>query len=116
MGDKFDIYPLTITKDRYSGVYSGGEWTAWNCDADEVPSDISDDDVTCCGFWSMARDAKPAKMGIYIEPNTPIALFTVLIPMIAGDDNDPIPMFGVGNSIESAVEDLNKRLLGVETC
>lgn len=24
-----DIYPLTIVKDRYTGVYSGGIYTAW---------------------------------------------------------------------------------------
>lgn len=106
MANKFDIYPLTITKDRYTGTYSGGEWTAWNCDADEVPEEIACDDVTCCEFWSIAHDAKPVKMGIR----------TVLIPMIAGDDNDPIPMFGVGNSIEMAVENLNRRLSEVKTC
>lgn len=96
----FDIYPLTITKDRYMGTYSGGEWTAWNCDADDVPAEIACDDVTCCEFWSMTRDAKPGKMGIH----------AVLIPMIAGDDNDPIPMFGVGSTIDAAVEDLKRRL------
>jgi hypothetical protein len=94
----FDIYPLTITKDRYMGTYSGGEWTAWNCDADEVPEEIACDDVTCCEFWSLARDAKPGKMGIYYILNC--------------DDQDetPIPMFGVGSTPEAAVEDLKRRM------
>ena len=102
MGDKFDTYPLTITKDRYTGVYSGGEWTAWNCDADEVPSDISDDDVTCCYFWGSARDAKVKAWGYTHR--------------MVGYDDFVCPVFGIGNSIESAVEDLNKRLSEVGTC
>lgn len=46
-----DIYPLTITKDRYSGTYSEGEFLAWNLDADEVPDDIYSDDCGCYAFW-----------------------------------------------------------------
>jgi len=46
-----DVYPLTIIKDRYSGTYSGGEYTAWNLDFDEIPKEINYDDVTCQHFW-----------------------------------------------------------------
>lgn len=46
------IYPLTITSDRYSGVYSGGKYIAWNLDADEVPGDIYSDDCGCDEFWT----------------------------------------------------------------
>lgn len=49
-----EIYPLTIVSDRYSGTYSGGAYTAWNLYDGCVPSEISEDDVTCCGFWSGA--------------------------------------------------------------
>ena len=45
------IYPLTITADRYSGVYSGGNFIAWNLDADEIPDDIYSDDCGCHEFW-----------------------------------------------------------------
>lgn len=55
MSKMHDVYPLTICNDRYIGTYSGGEWTAWNCDPDDVPVDICLDDVTCCecgnGIW-----------------------------------------------------------------
>ena len=44
-------YPLTIVLDRYTGVYSGGKFTAWWRDADQVPSEISADDVTCANYW-----------------------------------------------------------------
>lgn len=30
------IFPLTIVADRYGGVYSGGEFTAWNVDASDL--------------------------------------------------------------------------------
>ena len=47
-----EIYPLTITADRYSGTYSGGNFIAWNLDADEVPDDIYSDDCGCHHFWN----------------------------------------------------------------
>lgn len=45
-------YPATIVQDRYTGAYSGGRWLAFNMDADEIPSAISDDDNTCAAFWA----------------------------------------------------------------
>lgn len=95
MDKNFDIYPLTITKDRYTGVYSGGEWTAWYCDADAVPSEIAADDITCCSFWSMAHDAHVSRFG-YLKH------------MTNGDFECPV--FGVGGAIEAAVADLKRRL------
>ena len=44
-------YPLTICNDRYSGAYSGGKFTAWHLDAEDVPIDIFGDDVECDMFW-----------------------------------------------------------------
>ena len=46
-----EIYPLTIIADRYSGCYSGGEYTAWNLDFYNVPKEIDYDDVACNKFW-----------------------------------------------------------------
>ena len=46
-----EIYPLTITADRYTGTYSGGQFIAWNLDADEVPEEIYYDDCGCHEFW-----------------------------------------------------------------
>ncbi len=45
------IYPLTIIYDRYSGVYSGGKYTAWNKHPIYVPEEIAYDDVSCAVFW-----------------------------------------------------------------
>ena len=47
-----DIYPLTIIKDRYTGAYSGGQFTAWNLDFEDVPIDINGEDVDCANFWA----------------------------------------------------------------
>lgn len=41
-----ELYHLTITMDRYNGVYSGGTFTAWNLDPDEVPWEIAGGDDT----------------------------------------------------------------------
>ena len=46
-----EIYPLTITADRYSGAYSGGRYTAWNLCAEDVPEGIEADDCGCYDFW-----------------------------------------------------------------
>lgn len=46
-----DIYPLVIIKDRYTGVYSNGKYTAWNMYFDEIPQDIDGDDISCYDFW-----------------------------------------------------------------
>lgn len=45
------IWPLTIVRDRYSGTYSGGNYTAWNLEADCVPWEINAGDADCAGFW-----------------------------------------------------------------
>ena len=44
-------YPLTICNDRYTGAYSGGKFTAWHLDAEDVPTEIYGDDVECAVFW-----------------------------------------------------------------
>lgn len=48
---KNDIYPLTIIRDRYGGIYSGGEYTAWNEDFYSLPEEIDGDDVTAARFF-----------------------------------------------------------------
>lgn len=52
------IYPLTIKADRYSGVYSGGEYTAWPCDEAEIPSEVFMDDVTCAREWGVIKSER----------------------------------------------------------
>ena len=49
--DCVDIYPLVIIKDRYTGTYSNGEYTAWNMFFEDIPREIDEDDVTCHNFW-----------------------------------------------------------------
>jgi hypothetical protein len=41
-----------IVQDRYHGVYSGAEWTAWPMNSENVPTEISGDDVSCAEFWN----------------------------------------------------------------
>ena len=44
-------YPLTVIMDRYSGVYSGGYFTAWNRYSQEIPSYIDGSDGAAMAFW-----------------------------------------------------------------
>ena len=48
-------YPLTVVYDRYSGVYSGGEFVAWNLEVGCVPQEPSHDDCTCSLFWDLNK-------------------------------------------------------------
>ncbi len=50
------IYPLTIVRDRYTGTYSGGKYTAWNVELEEIPTEIADNDVPCRNFWYEQED------------------------------------------------------------
>ena len=46
-----EIYPLTITADRYNGAYSEGKFIAWNLLTEDVPDGAEGDDVDCHSFW-----------------------------------------------------------------
>ncbi|KXB08131.1 hypothetical protein AKJ56_01795 [candidate division MSBL1 archaeon SCGC-AAA382N08] len=55
-----DIYPLTIIKSRYQGVYSGTKYIAFN----DYPRNITDamsDDVTTATFFSNYPKEKMGK-------------------------------------------------------
>ena len=65
-----ELYPLTIVMDRYSGVYSGGIFTAWNLDPDEVPEEICWDDGSVMTFFDNVREGKsPFVYGIGKTPD-----------------------------------------------
>lgn len=57
------IYPLTIVTDRYSGVFSGGRYIAWNLDPDEIPDETFGDDNEHIDFWSYDRQDYENKYG-----------------------------------------------------
>jgi hypothetical protein len=53
-----EIYPLVIIRDRYTGVYSGGKYTAWSGDVEDIlpPPEVEADDVVCRNFWYAQED------------------------------------------------------------
>lgn len=75
-------YPLCIIYDRYNGTYSGGKWVALNCTPDSVPLNIAADDVTCAEMWALLKRHR--------------------------DDGDIL--YGVGDTPEEAIDDLNSLL------
>ena len=88
-----DIYPLTIVADRYRGVYSGGEYLAFNMLPNNIPAAIWGDDNACASFWSAWKNGH--------------SLEQVLI--------DYLNMgVGVGDTIEDAIEDLRSKLRLIE--
>lgn len=46
-----ELYPLTIIRDRYNGVYSGASWLAFNLDYNEIPDAVCGSDIDCLNFW-----------------------------------------------------------------
>ena len=55
MANDSEMYPVTIIRTRYGGVYEGGPWAALDCSHDEVPEAAIGDDVACVEFWALAR-------------------------------------------------------------
>jgi hypothetical protein len=53
---KLDLYPVTIIRDRYSGCYSHGMYTAFNCHPEHVPEDAGEGDPDCMMFWHKVRE------------------------------------------------------------
>lgn len=64
-----DIYPLTVVMDRYNGTYSGGAFTAWNLDVDDVPWQICSSDGDALDIFMDIRDGY--KGIVYGVGNTP---------------------------------------------
>lgn len=52
------IYTLTIKRDRYSGVYSGGVYTAWPCGEAYIPDEVFMDDVSCAHEWGIIKSER----------------------------------------------------------
>lgn len=56
----YGLYPLTITKDRYGGVYSGGTVLAVN--SCSFPEEVFGDDTACSEFWK--NDSRGNTIGV----------------------------------------------------
>ena len=49
---------MTIVTDRYTGVYSGGEYTCWPLEYRNLPDEIEGGDTECDLFWSHCDKSK----------------------------------------------------------
>lgn len=112
-----EIYPLTITMDRYGGSYSRGEYLAWRLDAREVPEEPFMDDVTCEQFW----DTYQGPVGIGDTPELAVddlkkSLLTEAVELYkeyGGSLNDFVTAIELCNDTKSAIEWVrNKSKLG----
>jgi len=54
-------WPLTVVSDRYGGVYSGAEWTAWPLEPGEIPEPVGGSDTECQAWWKAAGDVVVGK-------------------------------------------------------
>lgn len=85
MADKKSYpYPLTVVMDRYSGIFSGGKFTAWNRDPDMIPDDVYGGDSEAFDFWKKYHNDRGKKSDF----NT----------------------IGFGNTVEEAIDDLISKL------
>ena len=72
-----ECYPFCIIKDRHSGTYSRGEYTAWVCDIGFIPEGIFGDDfdcagaAACAGAWEKLRRQRKNGEIVYGVGNTP---------------------------------------------
>lgn len=49
-------YPTTIISDRYNGTYSRGAWLAFPLRYDEIPEEVSGEDMECQLFWDNYKE------------------------------------------------------------
>lgn len=73
-------YPVTIIADRYCGSYSGAAWLAFPLERDDVPKEVSGDDIKEMTFWD---DYK----GLVGRGATPDAAYTDLVEKVAKISN-----------------------------
>jgi hypothetical protein len=50
------VWPVTIVRSRYGGIYEPGEWVALACMPADLPLEWDADDVTCASFYEDRRD------------------------------------------------------------
>jgi hypothetical protein len=50
-------YPLTIIRDRYNGIYSGGDWIAFPFRIAEILVVVNSNDEDCMAFWENYTEA-----------------------------------------------------------
>lgn len=104
------IYPLTIKADRYSGVYSGGEYTAWPCDEAEIPSEVFMDDVTCAREWGVIKSERQ-HVGIGCTPSVALVDLYLKQHSIFVEDY----MFTVKNTDDGiSITPLNERPIKID--
>lgn len=83
MSEKRYPYPLAVITDRYSGIFAGAKFTAWNRDPDMIPEDVFGGDGEAMDFWIKYHNK---------------------------DINRAFDMVGFGNTPNEAVDDLIKKL------
>lgn len=60
------LYPVTIIRTRYGGIYEDGAWAAFNCDEWDVPPAATGCDSECEAFW---RGPKAVRAGVGDTPD-----------------------------------------------
>ena len=80
------LYPVTIIRTRYGGVYEGGDWAAFNCDEWDVPGDATAGDPECEAFW---REPKAVRVGVGGTPDQALAALLRAVgdgaPLVSGE-------------------------------
>jgi hypothetical protein len=46
------LYPVTMIRTRYGGIYEGGEWAAFPIRFDDIPPEVDGDDAACATWWA----------------------------------------------------------------
>jgi hypothetical protein len=46
-----EVFPVTIVRARYGGIYEPGRWLAFPRDPDQLPVEWQDEGLPCRDFW-----------------------------------------------------------------
>lgn len=77
-------YPLTVVRCRYSGVYEGGAFAAFNKNPDEILwRGAFDDDCACAAWWGNARE-RGEVIGVGDSPQEAVDNLAAILTAKAG--------------------------------
>lgn len=107
------VYPLTIKADRYSGVYSGGEYTAWPCNEADIPDEVFADDVSCAHEWGVIKTERQ-HVGIGCTPSVALVDLYLKQHSIFVEDYLGFNVEIADNGIDINITPLNERPIKID--
>ena len=102
-----DVWPVTITRARYGGTYSGSRWHAWALRPDEVPDAAYGSDTVCAQFWGFGLEPREGSVWDEGDPSdADLCDFRGSMKATHSECKADEYLIGTGDNPRAAYEDL----------